>query len=179
MIDNDTYPQLLATINERYSCRNYRCGVAPSRDELRAIVDAARLAPSACNRQPWLFLVADADPLRSEIASCYPREWAAGAGAFIVCLGDHSQAWHRGDGKDHTDVDLSIAAEHICLAATTLGLATCWICNFDVERLRDVLNLPDNMEPVALLSVGYPADGQLPTPKNRKPIEDIILWEKF
>ncbi len=179
MINDDTYPQLLALIKERYSCRNYRKGVAPSRDELRALVDAARLAPSACNRQPWRFLVADADPLRSEIAACYPRQWAADAGVFIVCLGEHETAWHRADGKDHTDVDLSIAAEHICLAATAIGLATCWICNFDVDKLSHLLNLPAGLEAVAVLAVGYPAEDQEPTPKKRKPLDEIILWEKF
>lgn len=179
MIDNDAYPQLMATMKARYSCRNYRQGAAPSRAELRAIIEAARIAPSACNRQPWQFLVADTEPLRGEIASCYGREWAAGVGAFIVCLGDHSQAWHRADGKDHTDVDLSIAAEHICLSATTLGLGSCWICNFDAGRLRRVLNLPDELEPVAIIAVGYPAEGETVPLKKRKPIEEIVRWEKF
>ena len=180
MANPDAYPCFQQLLNLRYSCRNYRPDATPSRAELRSLIEAARLAPSACNRQPWKFLVADTDPLRAEIAACYRRPWAAGAGAFIVCLGDHSQAWHRpDDGQDHTEVDLAIASEHICLAAAALGLATCWICNFDVAALRKALNLPDSLEPVALLSVGYPADGTLPTPKNRKNLDEIILWEKF
>lgn len=78
------------------------------------------------------------------------------------------------DNKDHTDVDVSIAVEHLCLAAAEQGLGTCWVCNFDVPLCKEILGLPANIEPVALVPVGYPASQEVPE-KNRKPLQDILF----
>lgn len=95
------------------------------------------------------------------------------APAVIVAVGHHDQAWHRpADQKDHTDVDVSIAVEHICIAATAMGLATCWVCAFDTLAVRDALSLSADEEPVALIPIGYPAD--MPTEKKRKPLSEIL-----
>ncbi len=169
-------------INNRYSCRDYDRNHTVTRDTLTSIIEAARLAPSACNKQPWTFIIVDdlcdvSD--RQAIIESYNRQWLKSAPAFIVACGDHSQAWHRqDDGKDHTDVDLSIAIEHICLAATNVSLCTCWVCNFDTEKLVNGLNIPSHLEPIAIIPIGYPATDNIPA-KNRKNIHEIIRWGRF
>lgn len=175
----DTYPQFYALSEDRFSCRAFKPdAVEPSL--LLSVLDAARLAPSACNRQPWMFAVADTEELRQAVAASYHREWFASAPVYIVACGLHSEAWHRqADGKDHTDVDVAIAVEHLCLAAASLGLGTCWVCNFDTAAVARAFNMPDDVEPIALIPLGYPADGIAPAPKKRKNLTEIVRWGKF
>lgn len=173
------YPQLYNLVTQRYSCRQY-IDKPLDHDLVAAVLDIGRLAPSACNRQPWQFVVVDAEPLRSAVADCYGREWVRTAPCFIIALGLHDQAWHRpSDGKDHTDVDVAIAVEHLCLAATAMGLATCWICNFDAERLAAALALPKGVEPVAILPLGYPDPAATAPQKNRKPFDQVVKWGAY
>jgi nitroreductase len=142
------------------------------------LIETARLAPSAVNYQPWYFIVVREEEQRIQLQRCYPREWFAAAPLFIVVCGDHSQSWKRKDGKDFCDIDAAIAIEHICLAATESGLGTCWVCNFDASICSEVLGLPDCIEPVAILPVGYPISEAFPS-KNRKNTAEIVKWEKF
>lgn len=175
----NAYPSLYHIAKERFSCRAY----APTpvdQSEIAAVMDVVRLAPSACNRQPWFFIQADSAEEREAIVKSYPREWIKTAPEYIVACGLHDEAWHRAsDGKDHTDVDVSIAVEHLCLAATALGLATCWVCNFDTELIRQAFRLPEGMEPIAIIPIGYPAEGVNVPAKTRKPLEDIFRKGKF
>lgn len=175
----ESYNHLLRLIGERYSCRSYSDRQV-SRELIEAVIESARLAPSACNRQPWTFVVLTSNDERAKaIASYTHRKFLAEAPVIIVACGDRDTAWHRAsDNKDHTDVDLSIAIEHICLAATSLGLATCWICNFDPVTLRDNLALPDNIEAVAIIPLGYPTDNAIPE-KKRLPLDQIIKWGRY
>jgi nitroreductase len=97
----------------------------------------------------------------------------------IVICADHSQSWKRKeDGKDHADVDVAICTDHMTLQATELGLATCWICNFYVEKTRDLLSLPEHLEPVVILPLGYPLDSTDPErhAEKRKPLSDIVTY---
>lgn len=179
MSDFQSYPSMMSLMEQRFSCRSYNLGRTVDRDLISAVLDAARIAPSACNRQPWKFLVVESEEARDIIAMAYNRDWIRSAPAYIIALGDHDEAWHRADGKDHTDVDVSIAVEHICLAAASLGLATCWVCNFDPHIVTTGFNIPANLEPVAIIPIGYAApDCPIPA-KNRKSAADIIKWGKF
>lgn len=166
----------------RFSCRDFIKNKTVDRNTLTHIIDAARLAPSACNKQPWIFIVIDdaCEPsCLTAISESYNRQWIESAPAFIIACGDHSQAWKRqNDNKDHTDIDLAIAIQHICLAASDSGLGTCWVCNFDSETLRKGLNIPPNLEPIAIIPIGYPSTHNIPK-KTRKNIDDIIQWGKF
>ena len=83
------------------------------------------------------------------------------------------------DGHNGMDVDVAIACENMCLAATSLGLGACWIGNFDVKALRATLDIPVEWSPVAIISVGYPKDGQAVPEKKRKNIDEIVKWGKF
>jgi len=173
-----TYPQFSDLLRARYSCRSF-ANTPVDDEQIAAVLEAARLAPSACNRQPWTFVVVRDDNARREMLKA-SRPAFLEAPVVIVACGHHDEAWHRAaDNKDHTDIDLAIAVEHICLAATTLGLGTCWVCSFDTVATRQTLGIPDDVEPVALIPMGYPA-GDNPVPmKIRKSIEQIIRWEKY
>lgn len=174
MNNTDLYPQLMQLLRERYSCRSYMPDKPIDHSVMAAILDAARLAPSATNRQPWTFLVIDSAEGRDKVCRAYDRDWFRDAPAYIIAFGDHEAAWHRPyDGKDHTDVDLSIAIEHICLAATSLGVGTCWVCNFDPAILRAEFNVPAHLEPVAIIPVGYPTSDDVPVKKRKTPDEII------
>ena len=177
MHTQDAYSEFHTLAASRYSCRAYTQR-AVSREDILAVIDAARLAPSACNRQPWRFIVVQSEPGLAAVSAAYPREWLKPVGTFIVACGDHSAAWHRtADDKDHTDIDVAIATEHICLAATARGLDTCWICAFDSPALATALGLPDHIEPIAIIPLGY-ADTQTAAPgKNRKSLDEIVRWE--
>ena len=179
MNNNDTYQQFLDLVTSRYSCRNYQAAPV-SRDTLKKVIATAQLAPSACNRQPWEFIIIDTPELCQGVIKSYDREWVKTAPAFIIACGNHDEAWHRAsDGKDHTDVDLAIAIEHICLAATAVGLGTCWVCNFDVEKLSKGLNITSQYEPIAIIPIGYPTTDEACNNKNRKELDDIIKWGNF
>jgi nitroreductase len=89
-----------------------------------------------------------------------------------------SQAWvRRCDNKNHADVDAAIIADHLIMAATDEGLGTCWICAFDTLAARKAFNIPDNAEPVVLITLGYAADQ--PTEKKRKNLRDIVSFETW
>ena len=156
----------------RYSCRAYE--TKPIEDEkLKYIRECVRLAPSAVNRQPWKFvLVTDATQL-AVLHRCYDREWIKNAPAIVVCCQQRDEAWVRPcDGKNHADIDIAIAVEHLCLAAAEQGLGTCWVCNFDVERCAQLFNIPSNEEVAVLIPIGYAADEA--KEKKRKDLKDIL-----
>ncbi len=162
---------------KRYSVRNYK-EIPVEKEKILQVIEAARIAPSAVNFQPWHFIVVTTEEMKSRIAETYPRDWFRKAPAIIVVCGDHSSSWKRKDGKDHCDIDVAIAVEHMTLAAADMGLGTCWVCAFDAAKCHQILNLPDNLEVIALLPIGYPADDEVPQ-KKRKSINEIISWEKY
>ncbi|TKG97260.1 nitroreductase [Puteibacter caeruleilacunae] len=162
----------------RYSVRSYS-DKPVSKDLIQQVLEAGRIAPSAVNFQPWEFVIISEPENAKAFQEVYHRDWFNQAPVYIVICGDHNQAWHRqADGKDHTDVDASIAIDHMTLAATDAGLGTCWVCNFDVEKCREYLKLPDHIEPIAILPLGYPAKDDIPE-KKRKSLDDICHWEKY
>ena len=165
----------------RFSSRKFK-DKPVEREKIKKVLEAARVAPSAVNKQPWHFVVITREDKRKEITDCYHREWFDAAPVVIVACVDHNQSWKRGeDNKDHADIDISIAIDHLTLAAADLGLSTCWICNFYVEKTKETLQLPENIEPVAMLPLAYPADTADPNRHNtkRKAFDEIVHWEEF
>ena len=165
----------------RYSCRNYDFRPV-EKDKLELILEAGRIAPSAVNYQPWHFIVIQEKENLRKVHDVYHREWFQDAPYLIVVCGDHNQSWKRKqDGKDHCDIDIAIAVDHMTLQATELGLATCWICNFDKEKTIETLNLPSYLEPIVILPVGYPLDQPDPFRhgEKRKTIQDIVSFESL
>jgi nitroreductase len=163
---------------QRFSSRKY-LNQPVEEDKLIKVLEAGRIAPSAANKQPWIFYVIRDDKNRSTISSAYHRDWLKHAPVIIVACADHTKAWIRSDGKDHCNIDLAIAIDHMTLQAAELGLATCWICNFNPVRCKEILNLPDHMEPVAIIPLAYPEDSADPNRHitARKPLSDIVRWE--
>lgn len=162
----------------RYSCRDYKPREIET-EKIEEIINIARIAPSAVNLQPWHFIVVTDQDTKKQLDETYKRDWFKTAPAAIVVCGDHKEAWKRSDGKDHADIDAAIATDHITLKAAEMGLATCWVCNFDVEKCKEVLNIPENVEPVVILPLGYANDEPNKLHYKRKELSEVIHWNKF
>ncbi len=150
-------------------------------EDLRYILEAGRMAPSASNRQPWKFVVIREKENLEKVYELYHRAWFRTAPLVILVLADHSVSWKRPeDGKDHAVVDASIAIDHLTLAAAEKGIGSCWICNFYVEKTVEFFGLPGHLEPVAFLSLGYPKDkADMQREKIRKDLSEIVFYEKL
>lgn len=161
---------VLEAIRTRRSIRKFRPKPIPD-ENLKIILEAGRLAPSASNRQPWFFVVVK-DPERKRTlakAAAY-QMFIADAGVIIVALGDHetSPKWFRQDPM--------IAIEHMVLAATDLGYGTCWIGAFDEEEVKRVLRVPNKLKVIALLPIGFPDES--PAPRERKKLREIVFLDE-
>lgn len=166
----------LELARDRRSTRSYDTDRTVEEDKLNYILECARIAPSAVNRQPWRFYVVRSEDGKAKLRQCYSREWFNEAPLYILLTIRHDESWHRRvDGKDHGDIDVAIAAEHICLAATEQGLGTCWVCNFDAPLLHGMLCLPEEEEAAVIIPVGYALAGdEEPKRTERKPMEAIV-----
>lgn len=170
----------LELAKHRYSVRNYKTDKV-KKEDLDYILEAGRVAPSAVNFQPWKFLVIRDENHLKGVHTLYHREWFQQAPVVIILLADHDTAWKRSDGKDHADIDVSIAADHMTLAATERGLGTCWVCNFDKEKTIAYFKLPDHLEPVVFLPLGYPATKPdiYRHHEKRKSLDEIVHYEQL
>jgi nitroreductase len=153
---------------KRRSIRKYKEAPIP-REKILKILEAARVAPSASNKQPWHFIVVENKETIRQLAK---SEWAAKAPLMIVGLADQEAS------PNWCSNDLGIAFEHIALAATNLGLGTCWMGQTGREDLiRKLLDIPDKLRPIAVMPIGVP--DETPAPKERKSLNEIVSWEKF
>ncbi len=158
-------------IQKRYSVRAYKPD--PVGDEkLQQVLEAARLAPTAANRQSFRIVVLKTAGREAELRRIYPRDWFTLAPMVLCACGIPAQNWVRRDGKNYNDVDVTIAMDHLILAAANLGLGTCWIAAFDPAAAREILRLPEGIEPIVFTPLGYPADS--PRPKQRKPLSELV-----
>jgi nitroreductase len=168
------YSNLIAA---RYSVRAYRPDPVED-DKLQAVLEAARLAPTAANRQPFQLIVMHTAGREEEIKKIYRRPWFVQAPLVIAVCAISSQAWVRESDRFNARlIDAAIVADHLILAATNLGLGTCWIAAFNVDAARKVLQLPEEAEPVIFTPLGYPADA--PGPKDRKPLSELVRYEHW
>lgn len=158
-------------IRTRRSVRKYRPEPIPN-DRLERIFEAARLAPSAGNRQPWRFVVVrDADRKKALAGAANNQSFLSEAAAIVAAVGDPevSTRWHEKDPMT--------AVEHMALAATALGYGTCWIGAFDEDAVKRLLKIPAKMRVVALLPIGIP--NETPAPKPRKQLSEIFFEEEW
>ncbi len=164
-------------IANRYSVRAYRPDPVED-DKLQQVLEAARLAPTAANRQPFQVVVMHTAGRQEELAKIYRRQWFTQAPVILGVCALSSLAWVReSDRFNARIVDAAIVADHMILAATSLGLGTCWIAAFNVEAARSVLRLPPEAEPVIFTPLGYPADSA--PPKERKPLSELVRYERW
>lgn len=161
----------LELVRNRYSCRAYRA-LDVEKEKLNYMMECVRLAPSAVNKQPWRFRIVSSGEEKAKMQQCYNREWFRTAPLYVIASVRHDEEWVRADGKHHGDIDIAIAVEHLCLAATEQGLATCWVCNFDAVLCKELFALSENEEPAVIIPVGYAADE--PKEKARKAINEIV-----
>jgi nitroreductase len=164
--------KFLDLVKARYSCRSYQDRQV-EQEKLDYIMECVRFAPSAVNRQPWRFRIVTEAESKEKLQQCYHRDWFNTAPLYMMASILHDEAWVRADGKPHGDIDIAIAVEHLCLAASEQGLATCWVCNFDAALCRSLFSLPENEKPAVLIPIGYAADE--PKEKKRKAMSEILL----
>ena len=167
------YSQLVRT---RYSVRAYKPDPV-GEDELNQVLEAARLAPTAGNTQSFQLIVIKTQGREEELRRIYDRDWFVGAPVVICACGIPSEAWIRDDKKNYAVVDVAIVMDHLILAATDLGLGTCWIAAFNEQATREILGLPEEVEPIVFTTLGYPAD-QL-EPKERKPLKELVRYDRW
>ncbi|MFM8321804.1 MAG: nitroreductase family protein [Chloroflexota bacterium] len=164
-------------IRSRYSVRAYRDDpVEP--EKLEKVLEAARLAPTAANRQPFQLIVVHTAGRQHELQPIYHREWFVQAPLLICAVGVPRYSWVRSDDqRRYLDVDVAIMMDHLILEATNQGLGTCWVAAFNAKAARTALNLPDEVEPMIFTPLGYPAD-RLGS-KERKPLSELVRYERW
>jgi nitroreductase len=169
--------EFLELVQNRYSVRAYKPD-ALEEEKLNHILESARLAPTAANRQPVRIIVIHTAGREEELKRIYHRDWFVSAPVLICICTLASDAWVRGlDGKNYADVDAAIIMDHLVLAATELGLGTCWVAAFNPEHARQVLQLPEDVAPLLFTPLGYPADS--PKGKERKPLSELVHYEHW
>ncbi len=155
----------LELAKKRLSCRDYLDKPVPS-EALAYCLEAARLAPSACNQQPWRFIIVEDPELRGKLSKeallpGLPMPWVASAPVIAVLCAKKKIGIHgiapMVSGIHYHLIDLGIAGEHFILAAAEQELGTCWIGWFKAKAVRKILDLPKSLEPVSLITLGYPA----------------------
>ena len=174
---------VLTAIQQRYSVRSFK-DTPVHRDAIRAIAEAARLAPSACNAQPWRFVAVTEPSLLNQIVDrglggVVPNRWAASAPVILIGCAVLNLLTHRlGEalkGVNYHQIDLGIALEHMVLRATEMGLGTCWIGWFNEKSIKKVLRLPKDWKIVSLLALGYPKE-EASARSARRSLDEILFF---
>lgn len=168
--------EFLELVRSRYSVRAYE-PTPVEEEKLQLVLDAALLAPTAANRQSFRLIVIATAGREAELQRIYSRNWFTQSPLIICACTVPDEAWVRMDGKGYADVDVTIAMDHLILAARSLELGTCWVADFDPAIAREILGLPDGVEPVAFTPLGYPADQ--PGSKMRKPFSELVRYERW
>jgi len=163
-------------VESRYSVRSYKTDPIEE-EKLQKVLQTARLAPTATNNQAFQFIVIHTKGREEELKRIYRSDWFTQAPLVVCACGIPAENWVRMDGKNYNDVDVAIAMDHLILAATNEGLGTCWIGAFDAEAAKEVLGLPEGVEPIAFTPLGYPA-GE-PKPKKRKELSELVRYERW
>ncbi len=163
-------------IRTRRSVRAYQNKTVED-EKLRRIFEATRLAPSASNRQPWKFIIVRDEKIRRDLVkAANGQQFVGEAPVVVVAVALRPEHVMSCDVPSYA-VDLAIAIDHITLVAVAEGLGTCWIGAFNQQKTREILKIPESCKIVALLPLGYPVgDGG---PKMRKPLEEIVCYDKF
>jgi nitroreductase len=161
-------------VGQRRSVRSYQ-DKAVEEDKLAKVLEAARLAPSAGNRQEWRFVVVRDAALRQKLMEAARGQQFVGDAPVVIaaCAPEHGHVMSC--GHPSFLVDVSIALEHIALSARALGLGTCWVGAFEQRLVRDALGIPDSVEVVQLMALGYPTGW--PDAKDRKATAEIVCYD--
>lgn len=166
-------------ISERYSVRKFTQEHL-KQEVIDKILDAGHKAPTGCNYQPQRILVLNTDSAMSKLYKCTKCHFNAPA-AMLICY-NRDESWKRPyDGALSAPVDAAIVTTHMMLAAYEAGVGCCWVMHFDPFAIRTTFNIPENIEPVALLVMGYPASDAKPLELHSKfrPIDEVVYYDNF
>ena len=172
-------------IEARMSVRSYS-DKDVEEEKFTTIFESARIAPSWANKQCWSYiLVRDKEKIK-KLSMGLINSWMKHAKAIIIACGDPKKSGSR-NGMEYYLVDVAISMEHLVLAATDLGLGTCWIGDFDEEKVKQILDIPEKIKVVALTPIGYPSvEGlrnkvlsKLIRSDKRKTMEKIVHYDKW
>ncbi len=166
-------------IRERYSVRRFRPEHLPQA-VIDTILQAGYVAPTGCNYQPQRVLVLNTDESIAKLRGCTKCHFGAPT-AMLVCH-NRDESWKRVyDGALSSPVDAAIVTTHMMLAAQNSGIGSCWVMHFDPAAMREAFHIPENVEPVALLVLGYPAEDAEPLPLHSqyRPLTDVVVYDSF
>ena len=166
-------------IIERYSVRNFKPEHLPQ-TVIDKILEAGHKAPTGCNYQPQRILVLNTDDSIAKLKNCTKCHFNAPT-AMLVCH-NKDESWVRKyDGALSSPVDAVIVTTHMMLACQNEGIGTCWVMHFDPVALRKTFNIPDNVEPIALLVMGYPSDDAKPLDLHHRfrPMDEVVFYDSF
>ena len=166
-------------IAERYSVRNFQPQHLPQ-EVLDRILAAGHLAPTGCNYQPQRILVLNNDESIAKLQRCTKCHFHAPC-AMLICH-EQTETWVRPyDGAHSSPVDAVIVSTHMMLAAHNDGVGCCWVMHFDPGKLRAEFAIPETIEPIALLVMGYPAENAKPLPLHfqSRPLEEVVFYDRF
>jgi len=168
--------QILDIIKVRGSIRRYKDKPVPTQ-ALLDILEGARLAQSADNRQPWQFIVVTDPAVKKKLVYIAGNQAFVGeAAAVVVCLANPEESASVGPFEGFL-IDLAIAIENMALTAWDLGIGSCWIGDYNEEKVKELLDIPRALRVVSLLTLGYP--DQRPGPKYRKDLDEIVHYQKY
>lgn len=166
-------------ITERFSVRQFTPGHLDT-GVIDKILEASHKAPTGCNYQPQRILVLNSDESIEKLSKCTKCHFNAPT-AMLVCYNE-DESWKRPyDGALSAEVDASIVATHIMLAAHDIGVGCCWVMHFDPFKIKEAFNIPQNVKPISLLVMGYPAPEAKPLDMHYKfrPMEDVVFYDTF
>lgn len=162
---------------KRYSCKKYN-GMPVEKEKLDAILEAGRLAPTAKNLQEQHIYVLQSEEALSKVDACTPCRYGA---STVVAVAFHKENvfTYPGGKRDSGIEDATIVATHMILAAADMDVDSCWINNFDPEKLKNELELPDDEEVLMLMNLGYAAEGFKPLPNHdsRKELSETVSYK--
>lgn len=185
--ENGEMTTVMETIAKRYSVRGYQDKWV-EREKILQIVEAARMAPSTSNVQPWRFVIVEDPGLRDALVEkgmglVVPNRWAKEAPVIIVICAHLDWIVHRVGAKvadlQYYLLDIGIAGEHMVLTATEMGLGTCWIGWFREKAIKKILNIPRGWKVAALLTLGYPKEEGAQKPRNRLGLDEILFFDRL
>ena len=166
--------RLISAIVRRRSIRGYKPDAVPD-DVLARVIDAARLAPSARNRQPWRFIIVRDDGIKRELARIAKEQMFIATAPVVIALASPTSDYVMTCCMPAHIIDLAIAGEHICLQAAEEGLGTCWIGWFKEKKIRKILHIPKGWKIISLLALGYSQKENNPY-TSRLNLDDILFF---
>ena len=170
----DQLQTLMDIMFKRRSTRVYDAQKSVEREKIKILLEAAMAAPSACNLQPWEFIVVDSSNRVAQLKECIGenngRHYNAPA-AFVVCANTSYIPW-----ESNGEMDTSAAIENMLLAATVMELGTVWIGDIDREKIRGLMRIPDHVAVNSVVLFGYPAEQKAPRTQYN---EEAVYWDVY